>query len=511
MIARYEYDALNRRTKEFVNADTDDDFDSFRHFYYNFGWQLLETRLATSENDEPEDLYPEYQYVWSVRYMDAPVLRDKNTDDDDLCDDERLYYANDANMNVTALLATDGTPLERYVYDPYGKVTVLDADFSADADGKSDYDNRILFAGYYFDNETGLYHVRNRYYHPQLGWITRDPAGYADGMSLYEYCRSGPLVATDAMGLCTAPGQAGPDAEGDGSNTAKEVLPPWKQPGYKGGDNGVPAREQPPVGPWQPKNEGPVRRGGGGGSDDEEFSWWGTFASALGQNLADRAEGILLGLNPGTWVEGGIRDYEAGIRRGQSGFDAALDAIARNTPGLNVGTGLAEAIAGTHLGGPLHGQPLQWYDRGGRVGNFVAWEAGAGAALAAKTGYNPTLGRAPSSVAGDLQGASQRAAGTVGPGRGPVYGSQVHSAFGTEVNALGNGNLTTEVSYLNGQVVPRGTPGSVRLDVVEGSLTGPTAIHDLKTGSATLTPARIRQIQSNIPGGANVPINEVRP
>ena len=37
VIARYEYDALNRRTKEFVNADTDDDFDSFRHFYYTFG------------------------------------------------------------------------------------------------------------------------------------------------------------------------------------------------------------------------------------------------------------------------------------------------------------------------------------------------------------------------------------------------------------------------------------------------------------------------------------------
>jgi hypothetical protein len=44
VIARYEYDALNRRTKEFINTDTDDDFDSFRHFYYTFGWQLLETR-----------------------------------------------------------------------------------------------------------------------------------------------------------------------------------------------------------------------------------------------------------------------------------------------------------------------------------------------------------------------------------------------------------------------------------------------------------------------------------
>jgi RHS repeat-associated protein len=189
VIARYEYDALNRRTKEFINADTDDDFDSFRHFYYTFGWQLLETRLSESENTEPQTLQPEYQYVWSLRYMDAPVMRDKNTDTDDLCDDQRLYYANDANMNVTALLATDGTPLERYAYDPYGKVTIYDDDWS-ETRSTSSYDNNILFCGYYHDWETGLYHVRNRYYHPQVGWITRDPAGYADGMSLYEYCRS---------------------------------------------------------------------------------------------------------------------------------------------------------------------------------------------------------------------------------------------------------------------------------------------------------------------------------
>jgi len=77
-------------------------------------------------------------------------------------------------------------------------------------------------------------------------------------------------------------------------------------------------------------------------------------------------------------------------------------------------------------------------------------------------------------------------------------------------SALGNPNLATEVSYLNGRVVPRGTAGSVRLDVVEGPLTAPTAIFDLKTGSATLTPARVQQIQQHIPGGATVPVLEIR-
>ncbi|MGB6873839.1 MAG: hypothetical protein WBE46_06875, partial [Dehalococcoidia bacterium] len=172
VVGKCEYDGLNRRTKEFINTDGGDDFEEFRHFFYNTGWQILETRKATSEAAQPEGEDPEFQYVWSVRYIDAPVLRDENKDGDDDCidgDDERLYYTTDANMNVTALTDKNGDEVERYIYDPYGKPTVLDADWSSDADGKSDYDNNILYCGYYYDWETGLYHVRNRYYHPQLG------------------------------------------------------------------------------------------------------------------------------------------------------------------------------------------------------------------------------------------------------------------------------------------------------------------------------------------------------
>ena len=106
-----------------------------------------------------------------------------------------------SNMNVTALIEPDGDVIERYLYDPYGRVTVLDTDFSADADNKSDYDNQILYCGYRFDPETGLYHVRNRMHHPTLGrWILRDPAGYVDGMGLRQYGSSAPLSVRDPLG-----------------------------------------------------------------------------------------------------------------------------------------------------------------------------------------------------------------------------------------------------------------------------------------------------------------------
>jgi hypothetical protein len=74
-----------------------------------------------------------------------------------------------------------------------------------------------------------------------------------------------------------------------------------------------------------------------------------------------------------------------------------------------------------------------------------------------------------------LSAAASRAADEVGQGSGPLYGTAMHSAFRVEVNALGNADLSTEQSYLYGQVVSYGTPQSVRLDVIEERLDTPTA------------------------------------
>jgi len=60
----------------------------------------------------------------------------------------------------------------------------------------------VLFAGRYIDFNGGFYYVRHRAYHPALGrWFQRDPAGYIDGMNLYEYVRGSPTGGTDPMGL----------------------------------------------------------------------------------------------------------------------------------------------------------------------------------------------------------------------------------------------------------------------------------------------------------------------
>lgn len=177
---------LNRRIKKTVGEV---DYD----YYYNTSWQVLEIR-------KDGDADPWKQYVWGINYIDTPVcyFYDSDTDGSGVAE---YYMTWDANYNVTAIVPTTVVPAERYAYDPYGSVTILDSGWADDADQISDVDNDVLFCGYRFDPETGLYQVRNRYYHPTVGWITRDPLEYVDGMSLYEYCMSGPVAAVDPMGL----------------------------------------------------------------------------------------------------------------------------------------------------------------------------------------------------------------------------------------------------------------------------------------------------------------------
>ena len=190
-IGQYSYDGLNRRIRKYVPGGTD----SYQHLYYNAAWQLLETR------ESPTFLVPataQYQYVWSLRYLDAPVLRDDLVPTPDV----RLYYTGDANFNVTALFEfiEDLTAVERYVYDPYGNLTIYNDDWTATR-STSDFDNSTLFTGQWRDAETALSNYRRRYYHALVGlFITADPIGYQDGLNLSAYVSSNPIRYSDPGG-----------------------------------------------------------------------------------------------------------------------------------------------------------------------------------------------------------------------------------------------------------------------------------------------------------------------
>ena len=70
-----------------------------------------------------------------------PSLKDNQTcgidgrnpaGDSDFSDaNEELFYTQDTNFNVTALLTPAGTVVERYEYNAYGKVRFMAPDFSS--------------------------------------------------------------------------------------------------------------------------------------------------------------------------------------------------------------------------------------------------------------------------------------------------------------------------------------------------------------------------------------------
>jgi RHS repeat-associated protein len=181
----YAYDGLHRRVQEIANGVTTD-------LYYSDGWRVLEERVGGQTT---------VQYVWSPVYVDALVLRDRDSDADGTLE-ERLWVVQDANWNVTALIDNSGTVVERYVYDPFGSVTVLDAEWNERSSG-SEYDWLYLHQGGRYDITSGLYHFRYRDYSPSLGrWTSLDPIGYAAGdVNLYRTVGNGPTNYVDPWGL----------------------------------------------------------------------------------------------------------------------------------------------------------------------------------------------------------------------------------------------------------------------------------------------------------------------
>jgi RHS repeat-associated protein len=200
-IAEYQYDAFDRRIVKLKPNGANWDR---RDYYHTMAWQCIEEReLLNTASKITVATTPKYQWVWDLRYIDAVVLRDENKDGDGDCvdgTDERLFYTQDANANTTALVSTAGTVVERYVYDPYGKVSVLTGTWTSQA--ATLYNNELLFGGYRRDPETALYQVRHRAYHPTLGrWMQRDPIGDTGGPNLYEYVGSSPAGLVDPYGL----------------------------------------------------------------------------------------------------------------------------------------------------------------------------------------------------------------------------------------------------------------------------------------------------------------------
>jgi RHS repeat-associated protein len=184
LLATYRYDALNRRIRETRGSTTTD-------LYYSSGWQVLEERIGTAV---------QVSYVWSPIYVDAMIARDRDTDANGSLD-ERLYVIQDANFNVTALMDTSGTVVERYAYDPFGGLTILTGAWGSRT--SSSYAWKYQHQGLKWDADLGGIDSRYRVLGPTLGrFYQMDPIQFDGGdVNLYRAIADEPIAHVEPLGL----------------------------------------------------------------------------------------------------------------------------------------------------------------------------------------------------------------------------------------------------------------------------------------------------------------------
>ncbi len=182
------------------------------HLYYSAEGQVIEERQnGTAAADVS------HQYVWSLAYVNALVLRD-DYQDGVLVPADRLYAQQDANYDTTALVNTSGTVVERYTFTPYGVLTVRDASGTPVSGNTSAFGWQYYFQGGRLDSVTGNVQFAARDYDPTTGvWTQADPLGLGAGdLNDYQFVSGNPAGNVDPSGLAGTPagGLSSPTAEG---------------------------------------------------------------------------------------------------------------------------------------------------------------------------------------------------------------------------------------------------------------------------------------------------------
>lgn len=220
---RSGYDGLGRMISKFVDGaqDSTNNVGTTEEYYYNESQQVLEVRNGsiTPVNGVPTasiNAVPKEIDLWDASYVNAPAVVQMD-DNSDGTIDARLNPTWDGNHNVVGLVADHGKTVQRFGYHAYGEgFGVFNGDSNAAGTGMDenydwffdwsgpDYTNfKPGFQGMRWDEDAGQYLSQTRRYLPSLGtWNSRDPLGtaYQDGLSLYQFIRSNPVMLIDPSG-----------------------------------------------------------------------------------------------------------------------------------------------------------------------------------------------------------------------------------------------------------------------------------------------------------------------
>lgn len=117
---------------------------------------------------------------------------------------KHYFYQRNLQNDIIALVDESGDTVVNYTYDSWGKVLSITGS-RKDTIGQL---NPFRYRGYYYDKETGMYYLKNRYYDPELRrFISSDAvttlAASTETLhnrNLYTYCNQNPLTRSDSNG-----------------------------------------------------------------------------------------------------------------------------------------------------------------------------------------------------------------------------------------------------------------------------------------------------------------------
>ena len=183
--SEYRYDLLNRQT--YVKTL---DGREQENFYDGEG-----LRAGMTENGRKTTfLYHNGEILAECDGESAPIrryLRGIGLSQVQTLDDNVFHSCHQDEQGSTAYITGQGRETENsYQYDAFGNLI----------ERKEAITNRILYTGQQYDQETGQYYLRARYYNPVVGRFLQEDTYRGDGLNLYAYCANNPVMYYDPSG-----------------------------------------------------------------------------------------------------------------------------------------------------------------------------------------------------------------------------------------------------------------------------------------------------------------------
>ena len=170
---KYFYDHTGARTKKIVDGVTTE---------YRMAGELL----VSEKEDTGKTVW--YKYDSNARLISM------------ITGGKTYIYVRNVQNDIVGLLNSNGDMVVEYVYDSWGNVLSITGS-EKDTVGQI---NPFRYRGYYYDSETGMYYLKERYYDPKLRrFISAD--NYIIGSNeilanLYTYCANNPVNNYDPSG-----------------------------------------------------------------------------------------------------------------------------------------------------------------------------------------------------------------------------------------------------------------------------------------------------------------------